>query len=182
MAESRVIMTQLREQIAARSEGAPNHTSIVAPARPQAVPQAAVVHEEPERPVQAVVAETGATVPPEDPGKLTGRAARLSKYRKEYNKLKPLKFFGGGNVEKAEEWLRSQDKIHRNICADDDLKVELSTVHLEGAADEWWQALLTRVGPITDWEVFRRHYLTNFYTSAMKAKKQGELFACLQGN
>ena len=72
-AESRVMMTQLHEQIAARPEGTPNHAS-VAPA----VPQAAV---EPERPVQAVVAETGATETPEEPRKLTGRAARLSKYK-----------------------------------------------------------------------------------------------------
>ena len=49
--------------------------------------------------------------------------------------------------------------------------MELSTVHLKSATNKWWQALLPREGPIMDWEVFRQHYLTNFYTDAMKAKK-----------
>ena len=79
-----------------------------------------------------VTPEMGAGRPPVDTGHLTGVAARLSRFRKEYNRCQPLKFHRGTNIEKAYEWIRSQEMLHWAIRADEDVLVDLSTIHLEG--------------------------------------------------
>ena len=105
----------------------------------------------------------------------------MSSFRKEYNRYKTLKFFGTNDIHKADDWMCSQEKIHRGIGADEDLKVELSVAHLEGAADAWYRGIVSRQGPVTDWEVFRRQFYTRFFTEAMRSRQHEEFITMTQG-
>ena len=58
-----------------------------------------------EAPIPTVTAETMNTLLGE-PRKL-GRAARLSAFRKEYNRCQLMKFHGHMDVEKAYEWIQA---------------------------------------------------------------------------
>ena len=72
--------------------------------------------------------------------------------------------------------------IHRAIRADEDVRVDLSTIHLEGAVAEWWQALINLEGPIDDWATLRRHYEAEYYSPAMRDEMRDEFLALRQGS
>ena len=184
------LLALLEDQQSARPTGVPLNDISTATPEPQPAQQAVPIPAgvQTRLTAQAIIGETAteSLVPqtPEMTGKttetpqstvgLTGKAARLSYFRKEYNKYKALKFFGGTDVQKADDWMRSQEKIHRGICADEDLKVELSVAHLEGAADEWYQGIVDREGPIADWTTFRNKFFSEFFTEAMRNRKYQE--------
>ena len=90
-------------------------------------------------------------------------------YVDRFLKLKPMKFYGTQDSEKAEAWVKNIQKKLKTLHTPPEYQVNLAVHALEGDADAWWDSISERYDVTTmTWEEFVQHFYARYFPEAMR--------------
>ena len=101
-----------------------------------------------------------------------------------FRKQQPPQFSGGYNPDGAKSWIAQIEKIFRVMGCPEESKVIYAEYMLIDEAENWWGFTKTgipEVGGVILWEVFKNHFLDNYFPLDLKKRKAREFLDLKQG-
>ncbi|KAK9943361.1 hypothetical protein M0R45_008971 [Rubus argutus] len=95
-------------------------------------------------------------------------------YLDRFLKVKPLKFWGTFETDKAESWIKHIKKLH-TLHVPPEYQINLATHVFEGEADTWWETICDqyKVEEMT-WAQFEKHFYDRYIPLALRQAKVKE--------
>ncbi|KAK9144189.1 hypothetical protein Sjap_004092 [Stephania japonica] len=101
---------------------------------------------------------TSLTETPSNPTTPSTKATPEARQAREFQRHQPEKFYGGMNLEAAEIFLRSHEKIHDILATPAHMQPSISFASLFGEADVWWRTTVATKGKPRDWAEFKERF------------------------
>ena len=103
---------------------------------------------------------------------------------KTFQKQQPPKFSGGYDPEGAKSWIAQIEKIFQAMGCPKESKVKYAVYVLIDEAETWWgftKTAVPDVGGVIPWEVFKNHFLDNYFPLDLRKRKSREFLDLKQG-
>ncbi|KAM2685432.1 hypothetical protein FF1_047137 [Malus domestica] len=108
---------------------------------------------------------------------------REATYLDRFLKLKPMKFYGTPDSDKAETWIKNIKKKLDILKVPAKNRIKLATHVMEGEADSWWDTVCDQnTNKEMSWEDFEQHFYDRYFPVALKQTRIKEFFELEQGN
>ena len=101
-----------------------------------------------------------------------------------FRKQQPPQFSGGYNPEGAKSWIAQIEKIFKAMDCPEESKVKYAVYMLIDEAETWWgftKTSIPEVGGVIPWEVFKNHFLDNYFPLDLRKRKAREFLDLKQG-
>ena len=121
-------------------------------------------------PAPPVTEQVQAAVPPAQGAKSTPEA----KQSKAFQRRKPLDFYGGTDLVKAEKFLMNHEKIHDIVATPEHMRATISSGSLFGEADVWWRSLVSTRGRPQTWLDFKKQFNLKYFPTAVLRDRRTE--------
>ncbi|XP_073049404.1 uncharacterized protein [Primulina eburnea] len=115
----------------------------------------------------------------------TQKVGGMQLINSQFQELRPPKFFGTENGEKAIGWLKSVNHIFNFLEYTESVRLKLAIYQLKDRAQLWWEAAeeaLKASGQIITWEVFRTQFTQEYTPPSYYYGKEEEFNQLVQGN
>ena len=101
-----------------------------------------------------------------------------------FQKQQPPKFSDGYDPNGAKSWIAQIEKIFQAMGCPVESKVNYAVYMLIDEAENWWgftKMSIPEVNGVIPWEVFKNHFLDNYFPLDLKKKKAREFLDLKQG-
>ncbi|XP_073016412.1 uncharacterized protein [Primulina eburnea] len=116
---------------------------------------------------------------------LTQKVGGMQLIISQFQELRPPKFFGTENGEKASGWLKSINHLFNLLEYTESVRLKLAIYQLKDRAQLWWEAAeeaLKASGQTITWEVFRTQFTQEYAPPSYYYGKEEEFNQLVQGN
>ncbi|KAK9117065.1 hypothetical protein Sjap_016012 [Stephania japonica] len=117
---------------------------------------------------------TSLTETPSTPTTPSTKAMPEARQAREFQRHQPEKFYGGMNLEAAEIFLRSHEKIHDILATPAHMQPGISSASLFGEADVWWRTTVATKGKPRDWVEFKGRFEQKYIPHTVRNLKRTE--------
>ncbi|KAK9131297.1 hypothetical protein Sjap_011784 [Stephania japonica] len=102
------------------------------------------------------------------------RATAEARQAREFMRHHPEKFHGGTDLEAAEKFMRSHEKIHDVLATPTHMQPSISSALLFGEADIWWRTTVASKGKPKDWAEFKERFERKYIPPTIRNLKRTE--------
>ncbi|KAK9153665.1 hypothetical protein Sjap_001145 [Stephania japonica] len=102
------------------------------------------------------------------------RATAETRQAREFMRHHPEKFHGGTDLEAAEKFMRSHEKIHDVLATPAHMQPSISSALLFGEADIWWRTMVASKGKPKNWAEFKERFERKYIPPTVRNLKRTE--------
>ncbi|KAK9165888.1 hypothetical protein Scep_001079 [Stephania cephalantha] len=109
---------------------------------------------------------------PTTPVEMSTGATVEARQSREFQRHRPAEFYGGTNLEAAEKFMKSHEKIHDILATPEYMRSSISSGLMFGEADAWWRTMVATKGKPKDWAEFKRRFNQKYFPPSVLKQKR----------